>query len=512
MPLLPIKLPEGMYKNGTPYNRRGRWADGNLVRWHDNSIRPIGGWLRRQQTGVGGDVASLVSDPTAEAVRDIFAWRANNQDPNYLFGSNLGVYHLSNIGTVTDITPVGYSAINASKDADTSAGYGQNPYGVGAYGVENPLVGIKAIPPDRWYFDNFGEVAILGARLNTDIYELDLGTLTLSTVTNAPSPVQDLCVTDQRQLFVVGANGEPRRIRSSDIETRTVWTPRIANQSIDRTLPGTGKLLRCLNVLRQVLILGETDAHVARYTGAPYVYSVDLAGENCGPLAAEAVARTDRFAVWWGERNFWIFDGAIKVLNCEVIDFLYDDIEAPQVSKISAFTNTDFSEIWWLYQSATSTTTEVDSYVVWNYRKNTWNMGRLDRTAGIDKGVFLDSVMVDSSGAIWNHELDSVLPAGEGDIFVQSGPLEMGQGEQAMAVRYLYPDTEGTGGTSYTLYGRQLPNATQYTYGPYTYQSEDPIPTRAMGREIELRVDFSNPNAELGDVRFDVAPMNTPRR
>jgi hypothetical protein len=512
MPLIPITLPEGMFKNGTPYDRKGRWVDGNLVRWHDGSIRPIGGWVKRQKPAGAGDVDTLIADPTLEAVRDIFSWRDNNQDQNAVFGSNLGLCHLNNAGVVTDITYAGYTASNASKDAQVTAGYGQNPYGVGAYGAANNLVGADPIPPNRWYFDNFGEVLLTGSRNNGGVYELDLSTLTLSAVTNAPSVIQDLCVTDQRQVFTIGAEGEPRRVKSSEIEDRTDWTPRINNQAIDRVLPGTGRLLRCVNVLRQVLILGETDAHVGRYINAPYVYSIDLAGENCGPLAAEAIARTDRFAVWWGERNFWIYDGSVQQLPCDVIDALYDDLDPQQVSKITCFTNTDYSEVWWLYQSLSTTTTEVDSYVVWDYRSNSWNMGRIDRTAGEDKGVLLVPIMVNSAGEIFNHELDDTFPLGEGDVFVKSGPLELGQGEQNMAVRYIYPASEGNTGISYRLYGRQLPNATEYEYGPYTYQREDPIPTRAMGREIAFRIDFTRADNEHGSARFDVAPMNTPRR
>lgn len=513
MPLLPVNLPEGMYKNGTPYGRKTRWTDGNLVRWHDGSIRPIGGWLRRQaNNGVDpvDDIDALVSDPTLEAVRDVFAWRDLGQNQLAVFGSNLALYFVDEVGDVTDITYAGYSALNSSKDAGTTAGYGQNPYGTGAFGASNPLIGQDPNPPDRWYFDNFGEILLTGSIRNGDIYELDLGTLTLSAVSNAPSDVADLCVTDQRQVFAVGTNGEPRRVQASEVEDRTDWTPATANQSIDRTLAGTGRLLRCLNVLRQVLILGENDAHVARYVGPPYVYSIDLVGENCGPLAAQSVARTDRFVAWWGERNFWLYDGSVQILQCEVIDFLYDDIDPQQISKITAFSNTDFNEIWWLYQSGSTTTTEVDSYVVWNYVKNTWNTGRIDRTAGIDKGVLLDMQMVSSDGEIYIHEQDDVLP--DGTVFVESGALEMRNGEVNMGVKYIYPDTEGTGGVSFTLIGRQLPNATEYEYGPYAYQSEDPIPTRAMGRTIKMKVDFDDANSELGVVRLDLVNMNTPRR
>lgn len=510
MTLIPVTLPEGVYKNGTPYTRRGRWADGNLVRWHDGAVRPIGGWLRRTDAD-GDDIPSLVDDNTAEAIRDSFAWRDNAQAQNFVLGSNLALYHISPTGGVTDITYSGYAALNASKNASTVSGYGQNPYGNGAYGVANPLVASDNNPPDRWYFGNFGEILLAGSRNNGGVYELDLSTLTMSQVTNAPINVQDLCVTDQRQVFVIGGGGEPRRIQASEIEDRTDWSPANDNQSVDRTLAGTGNLLRCLTVLRQVLILGENDAHAARYVAPPYVYSVDLVGENCGPIAAEAVTRTDRFAVWWGDRNFWIYDGSVQKLQCDVMDFLYDDLDTQQRAKVTAFTNTSFSEVWWLYQSVNTTTTEVDSYVVWNYRANTWNTGRLDRTTGIDKGVLADPHMVSSNGRVFIHELDGVLPSEtEGTPFVESGPIDMQNGERNVAVRYIYPDNEAPNDVQFTLLGRQFPNATEVSYGPYSYNN--PVPTRAIGRSIRVKVDFLTSDSELGHMRLDVAPMGTGKR
>lgn len=511
MPLMTINLPPGMYKNGTPYSRRGRWTDGNLIRWHDGSIRPVGGWSRRRETGDTDVIPALYSTPADEAVRDIFAWRNLNNEQNIVFGSNLALYYLDATGSVTDITYSGYSANNSSKDPQLQAGYGQNPYGVASYGVGNNLVGADAIPPDRWYFDNFGEILLTGVRRNGGIYELDNSTLTLSQVSNSPSVIQDLCITDQRQVFVVGAEDEPRRVQASDIEDRTAWTPTTSNQAIDRTLAGSGRLLRCINVLRQVLILGETDAHVARYVGPPFVYSIDLAGENCGPIAAEAIARTDRFAVWWGDRNFWLYDGSIQVLNCEVIDFLYDDLDPQTPTKISAFTNNQFTEIWWLYQSKQSTTGEVDSYVVWDYITNVWYTGRLNRTAGIDKGVATSVIMVTPDGEIFNHELDDVLP--DDDVFVESGTLELGNGERNLAVQYIYPDTEGTGGVEYRLIARQMPNGVENTFGPYDFQSSDPIPTTGvLGRSIKIRADMTDADAELGLHRLDIPQMGTGKR
>ena len=45
MSLTKIKLPPGVYKNGTAYEAQGRWQDSNMMRWIDGTMRPIGGWI-----------------------------------------------------------------------------------------------------------------------------------------------------------------------------------------------------------------------------------------------------------------------------------------------------------------------------------------------------------------------------------------------------------------------------------------------------------------------------------
>lgn len=45
MNLLPLNFPPGMFRNGTNYQSKGRWYDGNLVRWVRGVMQAIGGWL-----------------------------------------------------------------------------------------------------------------------------------------------------------------------------------------------------------------------------------------------------------------------------------------------------------------------------------------------------------------------------------------------------------------------------------------------------------------------------------
>ena len=66
MPIVPIDLQAGFYKNGTDLEGSNRWRDGSLVRWLDGSMRPIGGWEARK------------NGFSEQQLRRMHTWQSNN--------------------------------------------------------------------------------------------------------------------------------------------------------------------------------------------------------------------------------------------------------------------------------------------------------------------------------------------------------------------------------------------------------------------------------------------------
>ena len=499
MRLEPIKLPPGVYKNGTPYSSKGRWSDTNLVRWHDNALRPIGGWIRRRDN-LDVLVPSLVVNPTTETVRDMITFRSNTGARGTVFGSNLNLYYMTQSNALSTVTPVGF--VTGGNQPSFSFGYGLGPYGRGLYGRPVNAVGANPDPVYRWNFDMWGE-NVLGAGINSGvIYEYVPGGLQATILANAPTDVADIIVTEERNGMVIkNGVGGLRQVIWSDRENNTEWTPTQSNYAGSRVLQGSGNLLTLHKLLNQIIILSENDLIIGRYLGAPFVYGFENAGEQCGPITSKAVATTDRFAIWLGERKFWMYDGTLKTVPCDVIDFLQEDIDTSQVSKMHTLTVSDFSEIWWFYQSVSSTTSEVDSYVFYDYLTKHWGVGKLDRTCGLDKGIFQDPVMVDTDGLIWNHEQRNIQLSST--PFAITGPLEMKNGAENLAIKRLFPDTKTFGSVEFEFFAKQMPSETEYMYGPFSYAN--PVPTTGvLGREIRLKVSGIIPDWEFGTPRVEV--------
>ena len=375
MPLVPIKLPPGIYRNGTEYQSQGRWYDANLVRWFEETLRPMGGWRKWSNNQVSG------------VPRGMYAWKDNTLAVWLAVGSASKLYVYQGDGDYADITPVGFNV--GRTNATSAIGFGNGEYGEQAYGVARiPASNSGVLPATTWSMDNWGEFLVACSDGDGKLYEWQLGfnpATAATQITNSPTGCKGLIVTDERFLFALGSGGDPRRVAWSDQEDNTTWTAAANNQAGDFNLSTPGSIICARRVRGGVLILTDVDGHFAQYQGPPYVYGFEKVGTGCGAVSVLGIAAADTFAAWMGSSGFWLFDGYIKPLASDVSDYVFKNINRNQISKVSAVHNSRFAEIVWFYPSSESN--EIDSYVVWNYRENHWTIGTLGRTVGTGQGV-----------------------------------------------------------------------------------------------------------------------------
>jgi hypothetical protein len=467
---IPLKLPPGIYRNGTEYQAAGRWYDANLVRWYENTLRPMGGWRKRatgQMTGL---------------CRGFLTWRDNDGDRWISAGTQSKLYAMNEAGTLKDITPTGFTVGIA--DAVSKTGYGYSTYGSLAYGTARPDTG-TITPATTWSMDTWGEYLVACSNADGKLYEWQLGFTTptlAAAITNAPTGNKALLVTQERILFALGAGGNPRKVQWCDQENNTQWTPAGDNLAGDYELATPGTLIAGKRVKSVNLLFTDVDVHTAQYVGAPFVYGFEKAGSGCGLISAQAVAAIDTAAIWMSKAGFWIYDGYVKPLPSDVSDYVFDNLNFNQASKIYAVHNSKFGEIWWYYPSSQST--ENDSYVTFNYRENHWNIGTLARTAGADAGVFSNPLMVSTDGYVYEHEVGFSYDSAS--VYAESGPVQLGNGDNIMSVRQVIPDEQTLGEAVVSFKTRNYPTGTQSTFGPYT--AANPTSVRFSGRQVNVKV------------------------
>ena len=379
MPLVPLNIPAGFHRNGTEYEQSNRWRDGSLVRWRDGSLRPIGGWQDRK--------AGFCTNP----VRGTHAWESNNGTAYFAAGSHNELILMTGNNTTYDITPASLAV--GREDAALNLGYGGGFYGTGYYGTTRPATGTYS-EATSWSLDNFGEdlVACHVDDGRIFIWDTSVAPASASVLTNAPPNNLGIVVTEERFIFALGADGDPRQVKWCDFGENTIWSAASTNQAGSQILSDAGQIMQGIRTRGQTLIITDTSAFTARYSGPPYIYQFDRSGTACGAVSRMSAVDTDMGAFWMGQKGFFMFDGnSVRELPCAVHDYVFDDINVDQQSKIWAFSNTEFSEVWWFYPSSGSL--EIDRYVAYDLLENHWLIGNLSRTGGVSRGVFRNPLL-----------------------------------------------------------------------------------------------------------------------
>jgi hypothetical protein len=413
----------------------------------------------------------------------MLTWKDNSNSRYIAGGSYSSLYAWNQSGVRYDITPAGFTAGRETASAFT--GYGAASYGYETYGTER-LDNQTILPATTWSLDNWGEYLVGCTRDDGKVYEWQLNSGTpAAVVANAPTGNIALMVSEERFLFCLGAGGNPRLVQWSDKEDNTTWTPSATNEAGDLELQTAGEIMCGTRVRGQSLILTNIDAHVASYQGPPYVYGIERVGTSCGIISQKAVATTDLGAMWMGRRAFFSYaGGSVSKVQSDVSDYVFSDINVSQQSKAFAVTNSRYGEIWWFYPSGASN--ECDRYVVYNFVEQTWSIGSLARTSGVDHGAFRHPIWADADdNKIYEHEVG--LSYGSLSPFAESGPIMIGTGDQIASVVEMIPDERTAGDVTATFKTRFYPNDVEREYGPYPMSA--PTSLRFTGRQLRIRVE-----------------------
>lgn len=455
-------------------------------------------WQAGFYTSAPGDV--FLGSP----VLGLFPWNDNDSVARLAIGTTNDCWHYAQ-GALLNITPGGF--VSGESGAVLASGvYGFGSYGSGSYSVGDPNQTVT-VEAQTWKFDAFGQYLVAHALSDGRIlwWDLESNSVLEEVGGSPPTDNASIVVTPERFLVALGSDGDPREIKWPDQESLDDWTPTPENQAGDFRLPGAGTILNGLRGRGETLIWTSRDLWKMVYVGPPLVYRFEQVGNNCGPISRRAMVIVDGGkALWMGQKNFYGYDGFTAPIPSSVADDVFQNINTVQASRVFALTIAAHNEVWWFYPSIESE--EVNRYVVYNWVENTWAVGRLARSAGTDRGARDFPVMGDRFGRIFDHEIGSDYPATTGNTqlvpFVESGPIEIADGENRMRVRYIIPDANTLGAMNARLYSREYPTAPEAQ--SQLFNPANPTSTRVSGREVRIRVEQALPNWRLGNLRLDV--------
>lgn len=498
--IVPFKLQPGVYRNGTKYQAKGRWYDSDLVRWFEGTLQPVGGWTEVLSNAAPGVPEVLTGFP-----RGAHAWRFDDATSWMGIGTHSKLYVYSD-GVLSDITPASWTsgAVNGGINEDNlGLSYGNGPYGNFVYGSGTGSRSI--VEADTWTHDNFGQflVSCFTKDGRILVWQNNRATPT-APASGAPTGCTAVVVTPEHFVFALGAGGNKRRIDWASQNSTTDWTPVSTNTAGSIALTTEGKIITGTRLRRETLIWTDVDVHAALYVGGDFVYRLESKGSNCGIASPNAWAVARGAAFWMSDKKFFMFDGQVQEVQCDVSDDIFNDLNLSNRAKIWASALPQYNEIWWFFPSANQSGAECDRYAIYNYAERHWAVGRLSRASGVGRGVFDTPLWVKPTGEMMQHETgllhDARLP------FAESGPQELGDGDVVMRIQEILPDEKTLGDVSATFFSAYGPTDSEKTRGPYILGSS-PRSVRFGARQIRVRVqEIRNTSWRVGNFRFGILP------
>ncbi len=113
----------------------------------------------------------------------------------------------------------------------------------------------------------------------------------------------------------------------------------------------------------------------------------------------------------------------------------------------------------------------------------------------------------DASGAVYEHEVggDYNDPSDVALVpFAETGPIEIGKGDQVMHIQEYIPDENTLGDLDVTIFTALLPLGAETESAAFTAATR--VSTRLLGRQIRVKVTQVNAGWRLGTLRLDVEP------
>jgi len=364
---------------------------------------------------------------------------ANSSDSGNGGGSTVGTYQL-NVGL--DVYVPG-------------TGWGLNGWGEGAFGSATALSSTNQLR--LWTHDNFGEDLIINQRgggifrwvENNGVTTRAVNLSTTAGANQVPTVgLQVITSEKDRHLIVLGADPlsggtrtgtvDPMLIAFSDQENALDFEPQTTNTAGSLRLSSGSSIIGAVKSRQEILVWTDTALYSMQFIGPPFTFGVNLINEGTGLLGPKAAVTAPQGVFWMSYNNFYLYNGSVQTVPCTVQDYVFSDINLTQSFKINAFTIADKNEVGWFYCSSSSD--EIDKYVIYNYAENVWFYGSLSRTAWLDAGIENYPRAV-SNGYLYQQETgfdDDGSPMT--NVFIESSDFDLGDGEQFTFIQKIIPD------------------------------------------------------------------------
>ena len=406
------------------------------------------------------------------------------------------------------------------------AGYSTGTYSSGAYSLPSSETDLRA---RVWVFSNFGEELIANYR-NSILYRwqtVPSQKMAAVAATDAPQRSLSHMVTPERFLMTLGTEDattssfDPMQLAWARIEgglATNDWTPTSENSAGDLRLAEGSRIIAGTSMPLVSVLWTDTALYALQYIPEiDTVFRPSLLGTGCGLIGPNAYARAgDSGQVFWlsTTREFMVWQGGTPTtVDCPVRDFFFDGLAEGQEDLIHAGVNDKFNEVWWFYPDPA--TNECARYVAFHYAELHWTLGTFAITAWEPRGVNEFPLAAHADGTLKLHEKGNSDNGAAFSAHIESGLMDLKEGETHLMVRRYVPDFDRlSGSVRLTLKHRLWPQGTVSELAAGTVDpTTEKLDFRVTARQVATRFDWiaAPTDGRLGRIQFDVMPSDRTR-
>lgn len=481
-------------------------------------------------TSLGGNVTATVLNTEHQITRVV---NSNSYEITVSVTANSSDVGNGGSGTV------GTYQINTGLNTSVfGTGWGAGPWSRGTWGSGTTTT-IPGAQLRIWSQDNFGEDLIISVK-DGGIYYWDasLGltsrAVELSDLAGAQATptVAKLVIVSERDRHVIAFGCDPEgdpgvqdplTIRFSDQENPAEWRALPTTTAGELRLGTGSEIVGAIQTKQQIVVFTDVSVHAMQYLGDPFTFGVQEVSSSVSIMSPNAMVAVGDSVFWMGKNEFYVYDGAVTQIPCDVKEFVFSGLNTAQQLKVYAGHSSSFSEVWWFYPSTDSS--ENDRYVVYNYEQRIWYYGAMSRTAWLDRNVLSYPIAVSPDGYVYYQEngLDdgSQNPPTPLPTFIESSVVDIGDGDQFMFATRIIPDLTFRNSTSVTPTATMTLKARNFPGGAYFATDIDPVSktatlpveqftnqlfVRLRARSMSVRVESNQTGTawRLGDPRLDL--------
>jgi hypothetical protein len=223
--------------------------------------------------------------------------------------------------------------------------------------------------------------------------------------------------------------------------------------------------------------------------------------------------------MWPSKRQFFVFDGTARAVDCPVWDFFYETADFEQSEQIFAALNTLFNEASWVFPIVRDVPlygvhAGDIGYIKMNYmdQARPWDFGILDGTAWTDHSPYGNPIRAMTDGTLQEHEVGRDANGAVLEWSFTTGYADIADGTSYSFVDMIVPDVHAEDPIvlQISILAVDAPGDDPRVYGPYPFYwpSDRYLNVRVRGRQIAFQVGSRDLGsfARLGAFRYRLAP------